>query len=381
MADDRTEKKQTATLVLADGTIYRGISAGAEGETTGEVVFNTSMSGYQEILTDPSYAKQMLTFTYPHIGNVGVNDEDVESSKIHATGLIVREICTTPSNYRSKESLPSYLRKNNVVAISGIDTRSLVLHLRNNGSQMGIIKTGDVSDSTLIEQARSLRGSEGEDMVPLVTCSEKYEWTQGAWTLDEGYKDFTSQELQSRPHVVALDFGVKYNILRLLIDVGFRVTVVPATTSADSILALKPDGVFLSNGPGDPAAVIYGIQTTKELLGKVPIFGICLGHQILGLALGAPTFKLKFGHRGGNHPVRDLRSGKVEISVQNHGYATDAEKIPSGVEVSHLNLNDNTVEGLDVRELNAFSVQYHPECSPGPHDSSYLFREFYQRVQ
>lgn len=380
MVEELTGNKQIATLALADGTIYRGVSGGAEGETTGEVVFNTSMSGYQEILTDPSYAKQMLTFTCPHIGNVGVNDEDVESSKVHASGLIVREICITPSNYRSKESLPSYLRRNNVLAISGIDTRSLVLHLRDNGSQMGIIKTGDVNDSALVEQARSLTSSEGEDMVPLVTCSEQYEWTQGAWTLDGEYKNFTSHELQSRPHVVALDFGVKYNILRLLTDVGFRVTVVPATTNADTIMALKPDGVFLSNGPGDPAAVVYGIQTTKELLGKVPMFGICLGHQILGLALGAPTFKLKFGHRGGNHPVRDLRSGKVEISVQNHGYATDSEKVPSGVEVSHVNLNDNTVEGLDVKELNAFSVQYHPECSPGPHDSSYLFKEFYQRV-
>jgi carbamoyl-phosphate synthase small subunit len=373
-------KLDNATLVLADGTVFRGVSVGCDGETTGEVVFNTSMSGYQEILTDPSYAGQMITFTYPHIGNVGVNSEDIESEKPQVSGLIVKDICFKPSNFRSEQSLPEYLKENSIVAIAGIDTRALVLHLRTHGSQMGIIKTGEADETDLIERAKNIPSIEGRDLVPYVTCKEKYEWTQGDWELGSGYREYSREELKDRPHVVALDFGVKYNILRLLTKAGFRVTVVPATTTPEDITSLKPDGVFLSNGPGDPAAVTYGIETVKGLLGKFPLFGICLGHQILGLALGAPTFKLKFGHRGGNHPVKNCATGGVEISVQNHGFATDASKMPSGVTLTHTNLNDQTVEGLEMAEYNAFSVQYHPECSPGPHDSSYLFNEFYNRV-
>ncbi|HMO16721.1 MAG TPA: glutamine-hydrolyzing carbamoyl-phosphate synthase small subunit [Oligoflexia bacterium] len=385
--------KEKATLALADGTIFRGISCGSEGSSRGEVVFNTSMSGYQEILTDPSYSGQMITFTYPHIGNVGVNDEDIESDRIHATGLIVRDICEVPSNYRSKGTLPDYLKEAGIVGISGIDTRALVLHLRDNGSQMGIIRTGEVSESDLVDEAKSLPSMEGMDLVPLVSCKAPYEWNEGVWQWNfsenssennrnskGSFKIYSRNELSNCPHVVAIDFGVKYNILRLLTESGFRVTVVPASTSSEQILSLKPDALFLSNGPGDPAAVTYGIETTKNLLGKMPIFGICLGHQILGLSLGAPTFKLKFGHRGGNHPVRNEKTGVVEISVQNHGFATDASRIPKGVCLTHVNLNDNTVEGLEVPDLKAFSVQYHPECSPGPHDSSYLFKDFFNLV-
>ncbi len=389
------KNSENAILVLADGRVFYGKSAGALGETFGEVVFNTSMSGYQEILTDPSYSGQMITFTYPHIGNVGVNENDTESGKVHVSGLIVREMCKSPSNFRATDSLPNYLAKNGVVAISGIDTRALVLHLRNNGSQMGIIfaKEGEISKSEveqLIERARKIPSMEGQDLVPKVSSASKYEWTDGAWdfskvngpTKNEGsYLNYTKSELTDRPHVVAIDFGIKKNILRLLTQSGFKVTVVPAKTTAEEIIKLNPQGLFLSNGPGDPAAVSYGIQTTKDLLGKYPTFGICLGHQILGLAVGAPTYKLKFGHRGANHPVKNMKSGKVEISVQNHGFATREDSIPSGVTVSHLNLNDETIEGIEIPDLSAFSVQYHPECSPGPHDSNYLFEEFFTKVQ
>jgi carbamoyl-phosphate synthase small subunit len=375
-----TQQLIPATLALADGTVFHGFSAGAEGETRGEVVFNTSMSGYQEIITDPSYAGQMITFTCPHIGNVGVNEEDIESAKVHASGLIVRDMCFTPSNFRSIKTLPDYLKEHGVVAITGIDTRELVLHLRTHGAQMGVIRTGKVDDAELVEVARAVPSMEGQDLVPRVSCQEPYDWKQGAWIPGEGYREYSDAELEGRPFVVAMDFGVKYNILRLLTDAGFRVRVVPATMSSEDILSQKPDGVFLSNGPGDPAAVTYGIETVRKMLGKAPMFGICLGHQILGLALGAPTFKLKFGHRGGNHPVKNIRTGAVEISVQNHGFATDADKIPDGVVLTHTNLNDSTVEGIEVPEKGVFSVQYHPECSPGPHDSSYLFREFFNRV-
>lgn len=376
-----------AVLVLADGKHFSGKSVGADGQTSGEVVFNTSMSGYQEILTDPSYTGQMITFTYPHIGNVGVNEKDIESNKVHVSGLIVREMCEVPSNYRATDSLPGYLKKNNVVAISGIDTRDLVLHLRTHGSQMGIIKSSnsefsDSQISDLIDQARNLPSMEGQDLVPQVTSNAIYDWKEGPWEFrgnEAGaYKIYNDYD--KRPKVVAIDFGIKNNILRLLTGAGFSVTVVPAKTTSEEILKLNPQALFLSNGPGDPAAVTYGIKTTKELLGKFPTFGICLGHQILGLAVGAPTFKLKFGHRGGNHPVKNLLNGTVEISVQNHGFATKSDEIPSSVKVSHINLNDETIEGIEVPDLHAFSVQYHPECSPGPHDSNYLFKQFYDRV-
>jgi carbamoyl-phosphate synthase small subunit len=376
-----SKQKKKAILALADGRVYQGISVGAEGETEGEVVFNTSMTGYQEILTDPSYAFQMLTFTAPHIGNVGVNSEDVESNKVHATGFIVRELSEHYSNFRATGSLDDYLKDNGVVGIAGIDTRDLVLHLRSSGSQMGIISTETTSADELVAKAAALAGMEGRDLASAVSTKEIYDWTEGTWSPGVGYKTYTESELSERPLVVAIDFGVKRNILRLLTEAGLRVKVVPATTSADEILAFNPSGVFLSNGPGDPAAVTYGIETTRALVGKVPMFGICLGHQILGEALGAPTFKLKFGHRGGNHPVRNEKNKVVEITVQNHGFATDVSRVPEGVTVTHINLNDNTVEGLEVVESNLFSVQYHPESSPGPQDAKYLFEKFYQLIE
>lgn len=371
-----------AVLVLADGTVFTGESVGAQGEGVGEVVFNTSMYGYQEILSDPSYAGQMLTFTYPHIGNVGANSDDIESNKVHAAGIICRELSETYSNYRADMSFNDYLIKNKVVGIAELDTRALVTHLRTNGSQMGIISTDVDNVDVLKRRAKDLPTMEGMDLVPAVTTKESYTWSEGSFCLKENkYKVYDPASLADRPHVVALDFGTKNNILRRLVDVGFKVTVVPAAMSAKEIEALKPKAIFLSNGPGDPAMVTYGIETTKTLLGKYPMFGICLGHQILGLAVGAPTFKLKFGHRGGNHPVRNEKTGFCEISVQNHGFAIKRDSIPEGVEVTHLNLNDNTVEGIEIPDAGAFSVQYHPECSPGPHDSSYLFEEFYNRVE
>lgn len=375
-------ENEKAVLVLADGAVFEGVKVGAKGEGTGEVVFNTSMYGYQEILSDPSYAGQMLTFTYPHIGNVGANMDDVESARVHARGVICRELSEVHSNYRSEMSFNEYLVKNNVAGISEVDTRALVTHLRTHGSQMGIISTEIDKISDLKERAKKLPSMEGMDLVPGVTTEKIYEWREGSFCLKENkYRVYSESDLSSRRHVVAIDFGVKNNILRRLVDVGFRVSVVPATTSCIEIEKLKPDAIFLSNGPGDPSAVVYGIETTKALLGKYPLFGICLGHQILGLALGAPTFKLKFGHRGGNHPVRNEKSGFCEISVQNHGFAIDKDAVPEGVEVTHLNLNDNTVEGIEIPASHAFSVQYHPECSPGPHDSSYLFEDFYKRVE
>ncbi len=373
--------RQEATLALADGTVFKGYAIGAEGESTGEVVFNTSMTGYQEILTDPSYVGQMLTFTYPHIGNVGVNSEDVESAKVHVSGMICRELSEHFSNYRATGSLNDYLINNKVTGIGGIDTRALTLHLRDNGSQMGVIRSGECNAKELVAQARSLPSMEGQDLVMKITTPKPYEWRQGTWKLGHGYKDYSEKELSGRPLVVAIDCGIKYNILRLLIENGFRVLVVPATTTAQEILAHNPQGVFLSNGPGDPAVVHYVIESVKALVGKKPMFGICLGHQILGIALGAPTFKLKFGHRGGNHPVRDEATGKVSITVQNHGFATDAGRVPKGLRISRLNLNDNTVEGFEVPEAKAFSVQYHPESSPGPNDAQGLFKQFREWVE
>ena len=371
-----------AVLALADGKLFHGTAFGYEGEASGEVVFNTSMTGYQEILTDPSYANQLLTFTYPHIGNVGCNREDVESFDTHANGVIVREVSEHYSNFRAEMSFQQWLVEQKLVGITGIDTRELVLHLRENGSQMGIVSSLGEYDSSLVKKAKALRGLEGQDLVKQVTCQKNYSWSQGTWTRGTGYAEYGEEaDFAKRLHVVAIDFGVKFNILRLLVEHGFRVTVVPATTSAEEIKALKPDGIFLSNGPGDPAAVTYGVETVKELIGKFPIFGICLGHQVLGIALGAPTFKLPFGHRGGNHPVKDSLTGKIEITVQNHGFATDLEKVPDTLSVSHMNLNDNTVEGFSIEELNTFSIQYHPESSPGPRDAEYLFKRFYDSVK
>ncbi len=373
-------------LALADGKVFKGrcfgALRGASNPVEGEAVFNTSMYGYQEILTDPSYAGQIMCFTYPHIGNVGCNEEDVESSRIFTEGLVVRAAHKAPSNFRATMSLSQYLANSGVMGLEGVDTREIVSYLRDNGSQMAAMAGGeDVKPDQLVARARSLGSMEGKDYVKAVACKEIYTWDAPSWTLAAGHSRKLSQEqLVSRPHVVAIDCGIKTNILRLLVDVGFRVTVVPAGTSSAEILALRPDGLFLSNGPGDPATLGYVVKPVKELLGKVPMFGICLGHQILGQALGGSTYKLKFGHRGGNHPVRDETTGKVEITVQNHGFAVRKEGLSKEAFVSHLNLNDMTVEGLESRAHRAFSVQYHPEASPGPHDSRYLFERFFRLV-
>ena len=376
-----------AILALADGRIFHGAGFGAEGEAIGEVVFNTSMTGYQEILTDPSYEGQLVAMTYPEIGNVGVNPEDVESRRPFLKGFIVKNYTPQPSNWRASQPLHEYMKANGIVGIEGIDTRSLVRHLRDHGAQEGIVSTLVDNPESLIAKAKASPGLVGIDLVREVTCSNAYDWNQGLWQLEEGYK----QRDDSKPKpkrkgkgsfnspafsVVAYDYGIKYNILRNLAEAGCRVRVVPAATPAEDVLAMKPDGIFLSNGPGDPDAVPYAKENVQKLIGKKPIFGICLGHQIMGLALGGKTYKLKFGHHGGNQPVMDLTTHKVEITAQNHGFAVDADSLKGAVEVTHLNLNDNTVEGLAHRELPIFSVQYHPESSPGPHDADYLFKRF-----
>jgi carbamoyl-phosphate synthase small subunit len=376
-----------AILALADGRFFEGWSFGAEGEAAGEVVFNTSMTGYQEILSDPSYEGQLVAMTYPEIGNVGINPEDVESHRPFVKGFIVKEYTPVPSNWRATQPLHVYMQQHGIVGIEGIDTRSLVRHLRDCGAQVGVITTIAQNSDEATAKAKIVPGLEGRDLVRNVSCATAYEWHQGVWRLGEGYRqrgdEPRSKKIAARDHfdapvrsVVAYDFGIKYNILRNLADSGCQVKVVPAQTSAEDVLALKPDGIFLSNGPGDPDAVSYAKDNVRKLIGKKPIFGICLGHQILGLALGGKTYKLKFGHHGGNQPVMDLTTRKVEITSQNHGFAVDADSLKGSVEVSHLNLNDNTVEGLVHRDLPIFSVQYHPESSPGPHDANYLFRRF-----
>jgi carbamoyl-phosphate synthase small subunit len=362
-----------AILALADGTTFEGVSLGATGEATGEVVFNTSMTGYQEILTDPSYVGQMICMTYPEQGNYGVNGADQESERPHATGFIVRHFAQTPSNFRAERSLGAYLAANGIVGISGIDTRRLTKHLRTVGSQMGVIST-DGSTPALVERARALPGMEGQDLATRISTPTRYEWRErgaDAWTAGE-----RSEAAKPRFHVVAYDWGLKRAMLRLLAEAGCRVTVDPSRTSAEETLALKPDGVFLTNGPGDPDAVIGARETVAALLGKVPVFGICLGHQILALAVGARTYKLKFGHRGANQPVQELATGKVDITAQNHGFAVDDKSLGKRAKVTHVNLNDGTVEGLEVLDAPAFSVQYHPEASPGPHDARPLFARF-----
>lgn len=380
---------QPAKLALEDGTVYSGTSIGAAGEVDGEVCFNTSMTGYQEILTDPSYRGQIVTMTYPQIGNYGVNKVDYESSKPHLAGFIVREHSRIESNFRSEASLSDFLKKWGVVAIESIDTRALVRRIRSQGAMRGVLSTIDMDDASLVAKAKASLGLVGRDLVREVIPTQAAAWDDSVseWTHLAGKGDGgrgkgetnPSSALPlppSGPHVVALDYGMKWNIPRHLVDQGCRVTILPGTATAQDVLALKPDGVFLSNGPGDPEPLEYAIGTIRDLLGKQPVFGICLGHQLLSLASGAKTFKMKFGHRGANQPVQQLGTGLVEITSQNHGFAVDEDSLPADLEVTHRSLNDGTIEGVRRRDVAAFSVQYHPEASAGPHDSHYLFREF-----
>ena len=370
-----------AVLVLADGTILRGISIGAEGISTGEVVFNTAMTGYQEILTDPSYCQQIVTLTYPHIGNTGVNLEDVESgkiNKIHAAGLVIRDLPLASSNWRKTQTLPEYLKEHGVVAIAEIDTRKLTRILREKGAQAGCLMAGNVDESEALKQANEFPGLAGMDLAKIVSCDQPYEWTEGEKEPGQNYQIKKKLHL----HVAALDFGIKRNILRKLAQRNCKVTVVPAQTSADEILALQPDGVFLSNGPGDPEPCDYAIVTIKKLLEKkIPIFGICLGHQLLGLASGAKTIKMKFGHHGANHPVQNLDNKRVMISSQNHGFAVDAKTLPQNIKITHLSLFDGSLQGIELTDHLAFSFQGHPEASPGPHDVDYLFDRFVRMIE
>ena len=367
----------TAKLALEDGTVYTGLAFGAQGEVDGEVCFNTSMTGYQEILTDPSYRGQIVTMTYPEIGNYGVNEEDVESQKPHLAGFIVRENSRIASNFRAQEQLEHYLQRHGIVGLCGIDTRALVRRIRTQGAMKGVLSTIDSDHGSLVAKAQASPGLVGRDLVQEVVPSEPRVWNEGLsrWAR---LSDQTAPAPQTLPtmHVVALDYGMKWNIARHLTDVGCRVTILPGTASTADVLAQNPDGVFLSNGPGDPEPLHYAIETIRGLLGKKPVFGICLGHQLLALACRAKTFKLKFGHRGANQPVLNVLSGKVEITSQNHGFAVEEPSLPVELEITHRNLNDNTIAGLRHRTLPAFSVQYHPEASAGPHDSRYLFDQF-----
>ncbi|MDD4881946.1 MAG: glutamine-hydrolyzing carbamoyl-phosphate synthase small subunit [Gallionellaceae bacterium] len=364
----------SAILTLADGSVFRGYSIGADGVGVGEVVFNTSMTGYQEILTDPSYCRQIVTLTYPHIGNVGTNPEDAESGKVHASGLIIRDLPLQASNFRMTQTLPDYLKAQGVVAIAGIDTRRLTRLLREKGAQNGCIMAGSVIDEAeALRQAQACPSMAGQDLAQVVTCDQAYAWEEGEWELGRGF----AQPAERPFHVVAYDYGVKRNILRMLTSRGCRVTVVPAKTPAAEVLALNPDGVFLSNGPGDPEPCDYAITAIQEILAaRVPTYGICLGHQLLGLASGAKTVKMKFGHHGGNHPVQDLDSKRVMITSQNHGFAVDAATLPDNLRPTHASLFDGSLQGIARTDCPAFSFQGHPEASPGPHDVAYLFDRF-----
>jgi carbamoyl-phosphate synthase small subunit len=362
-------------LALADGKVFEGNHFGAEGEVDAEIVFNTSMSGYQEIITDPSYFGQMVLMTYPLIGNYGINPQDFESDRLHLSGLIIKELSGVTSNWRSRESLEDFLKKFGVIGMQGIDTRALTRRIRVKGAQQAVLTTISQDHKELIRKAQNSRKLVGRDLVKEVTCQEPYDWKEGEWEFLNG-KTSLKPRVNKKYFVVAYDLGIKRNILRKLVEAGCRVRVVPASTPPDEVLALKPDGVLLSNGPGDPEVVKYTIQSVKFLLGKIPIFGICLGHQILNLALNGKTFKLPFGHHGGNQPVIDTQTGKVEITSQNHGFAVSPECVDSSINVTSINLNDQTIEGITHKEWPIFSVQYHPEASPGPHDSSHLIQRF-----
>ena len=375
-----TSSRPHALLALADGTIFHGISIGADGITSGEVVFNTAMTGYQEILTDPSYCRQIVTLTYPHIGNTGVNPEDAESGKVHAAGLVIRDLPLAASNWRQTQALPEYLQQQNVVAIAEIDTRKLTRILREQGAQAGCIMAGTVDEAEALKQARAFPGLAGMDLAKVVSCQKSYVWNEGEWALGRGFS--VEEQGHAHLHVAAIDFGAKRNILRKLAQRGCKVTVLPAQTSADEILALQPDGVFLSNGPGDPEPCDYAIAATRKLLEKkLPVFGICLGHQLLGLASGAKTIKMKFGHHGANHPVQDLDTKRVMISSQNHGFAVDASTLPKNARVTHVSLFDGSLQGFELTDRPAFCFQGHPEASPGPHDVDYLFDRFVKMME
>ena len=365
---------EPAVLVLADGTVFRGRSVGARGASVGEVVFNTAMTGYQEILTDPSYCRQIVTLTYPHVGNTGVNAEDEEAAKCHVAGLVIRDLPALHSNWRSQSDLSSYLAKNGIVAIADLDTRRLTRILREKGAQNGCVMAGEVDVGAALSQAKAFPGLAGMDLAKVVTTAKPYQWAAGRWRLGKGFEE----KRDGARHVVAYDYGIKRNILRLLVERGARVTVVPAATPAREVMRMKPDGVFLSNGPGDPEPCDYAIEAIGEIMEgtRVPVFGICLGHQLMGLASGAKTLKMKFGHHGANHPVKDLDTGQVVITSQNHGFAVDPKTLPSNLRATHVSLFDGSLQGLARTDRPAFCFQGHPEASPGPHDIGYLFDRF-----
>jgi carbamoyl-phosphate synthase small subunit len=370
--------QKPAVLILADGSVFRGVSIGADGTTVGEVVFNTALTGYQEILTDPSYCKQIVTLTYPHIGNVGVNLEDQESHRVFASGLIIRDLPVISSNFRETQSLPDYLKAESVVAIAGIDTRRLTRLLREKGAQNGCLMAGDnIDEAAALKQAQGFPGLTGMDLAKVVSCEKSYVWEEGEWHLGKGF-----ERIEPKYHVVAFDYGIKRNILRMLASRGCRITVLPAQSSAAAALALNPDGIFLSNGPGDPEPCDYAISAIQQLVQSgIPTFGICLGHQLLALASGAKTLKMKFGHHGANHPVQDLDSKRVMITSQNHGFAVDAATLPSNLRTTHVSLFDGSLQGIARTDAPVFSFQGHPEASPGPHDVSYLFDRFIKLME